>query len=343
MSENDARRALLADWLAQDLGCPLERLAPASADASFRRYFRAHAQGRTWIAMDAPPDREDIRPYLAVSALLEQAGVHVPHVYEHDLARGFVLLEDLGDRLYLGELQQGREVDALYADALEALATIQLRGLEAARSLPSYDTALLQREMSLMPEWFCARHLRLHPSDDELALLLRTFDFLTQELLAQPQVFVHRDYHSRNLMIVPERNPGIIDFQDAQHGPVGYDLVSLLKDCYVAWPRPRVLGWLREFRARLARGGANVGASEREFVRWFDLAGVQRHVKVLGIFARLWYRDGKSGYLADLPRTLDYVRDASARYVELQPFARWLEARIVPALPAANARELSLR
>ncbi|HNS27997.1 MAG TPA: phosphotransferase, partial [Steroidobacteraceae bacterium] len=161
--------------------------------------------------------------------------------------------------------------------------------------------------------------------------------------LAQPRVFVHRDYHSRNLMIVDEDNPGIIDFQDALEGPIAYDLVSLLKDCYIAWPRARVLGWLREYRRRIAREGLPAGTSEREFVRWFDLIGVQRHLKVLGIFARLWYRDGKRGYLSDLVLTLDYVRDACARYAELQNFARWLEARVVPGLAAANARELSLR
>lgn len=343
MSENDARAALLHEWLTAGLGRPVERLSLASADASFRRYFRAHADGVSWIAMDAPPEREDVRPYLRVARLLEETGVHVPHVHAFDIERGFVLLEDLGDTPYLARLTRGDDVEGLYGDALAALATIQVRGREAARELPPYDDQTLQRELDLMPEWFCARHLRLALDDEDLARIVRTFDFLIDEALAQPRVFVHRDYHSRNLMIVPDDNPGIIDFQDALEGPIAYDLVSLLKDCYIAWPRARVLGWLREYRRRIAREGLPVGASEREFVRWFDLAGVQRHLKVLGIFARLWYRDGKRGYLSDLVLTLDYVRDACARHAELQDFARWLEARVVPRLAAANARELALR
>ena len=343
MSENDAREALLRDWLTADLGRSIGRLTLAAGDASFRRYFRAHEGDATWIVMDAPPEHEDVRPYLKVSRLLEGTGVHVPHVHASDIDRGFVLLEDLGSTSYLARLSRGEEVDRLYADALTALAAIQVRGREAARELPPYDEHALQRELDLMPEWFCARHLRLALDDGELALIVRTFDFLVKEALAQPRVFVHRDYHSRNLMIVDEGNPGIIDFQDALEGPIGYDLVSLLKDCYVSWPRARVLAWLREYRRRVAREGLAAGASDREFVRWFDLAGVQRHLKVLGIFSRLWYRDGKRGYLADLALTLDYVRDACARYSELQAFAHWIEARIVPALPAANARELALR
>ena len=343
MSENDAREALLREWLTSSLGRPIGRLSLAAGDASFRRYFRAHEGAATWIVMDAPPEHEDVRPYLKVSRLLAATGVHVPQVHASDIEQGFVLLEDLGSTPYLARLSRGEDVDRLYADALTALAAIQVRGREAARELPPYDERALQRELDLMPEWFCARHLRLALDDGELALIVRTFDFLVKEALAQPRVFVHRDYHSRNLMIVAEGNPGIIDFQDALEGPIGYDLVSLLKDCYVSWPRARVLAWLREYRRRVAGEGLAAGASDREFLRWFDLAGVQRHLKVLGIFSRLWYRDGKRGYLADLALTLDYVRDACARYSELQAFAHWIEARIVPALPAANARELALR
>lgn len=343
MIENDARAAQLREWLTADLGRPIDRLTLAAGDASFRRYFRAQGGNTTWIVMDAPPAHEDVRPYLKVSRLLEGTGVHVPQVHASDIEQGFVLLEDLGSTAYLARLARGEEVDRLYGDALAALAAIQVRGRDAARELPPYDGQALQRELDLMPEWFCARHLRLQLGDEELELIVRTFDFLIGEALAQPRVFVHRDYHSRNLMVVEDRNPGIIDFQDALEGPIGYDLVSLLKDCYVAWPRARTLSWLREYRRRIAREGVPAGASDREFQRWFDLAGVQRHLKVLGIFARLWYRDGKRGYLADLALTLDYVRDACARYSELQAFAHWLEARVVPALPAANARELALR
>jgi hypothetical protein len=313
----------------------------ASADASFRRYFRVFERGgATLIAMDAPPDKEDIRPYLEVARLLESIGVHVPHVHAVDAGRGFVLLEDLGSQPYLGALRDPARADSLYGDALAALVRIQVRGRELAPQLPPYDAAVLEREMALMPEWFCARHLGLPGDAGERELLRSTFDFLVAEALAQPRVFVHRDFHSRNLMVLARNNPGIIDFQDALEGPVGYDLVSLLKDCYIAWPRARVEAWVRDHRSALLAAGfaAGAGASEREFLRWFDMAGVQRHIKVLGIFARLWYRDGKPGYLADLPLTLDYVRDTCARYAELGAFAQWLELRIVPALPAANAR-----
>lgn len=343
----DARLSALTRWLQHDLGRRLLRIEVASADASFRRYFRVFesqdgADGVTetsLIAMDAPPDKENIEPYLHVARLLAGTGVHVPAVHAVTLAQGFVLLEDLGSTAYLTSLQSGADPDELYGAALAALADIQVRGRAAAQELPPYDAEVLEREMQLLPEWFCTRHLRLELDAAEQALLRRTFDFLIGEALRQPLVLVHRDYHSRNLMLTAERNPGVIDFQDALRGPLGYDLVSLLKDCYIRWPRERVETWLRAHRAVLAQRGVETGGSEREFLRWFDLIGVQRHIKVLGIFARLWYRDGKPGYLADLPLTLDYVRDACARYVELQEFARWLERRIVPLLAAANARE----
>jgi N-acetylmuramate 1-kinase len=338
MPQTDARLALITEWLSRELRLPAERLEPASSDASFRRYFRAFCAGRTYIVMDAPPDREDVRPYLKVARLLESLGAHVPHVHASDSERGLLLLEDLGSTLYLERLGGGADARRLYGDALAVLAQIQLRGLEAARELPPYDAAALGGELALMPEWFLGRHLALTPSDEQRRLLEDTFALLTRAALAQPTVFVHRDYHSRNLMVVGDRNPGIIDFQDALRGPVGYDLVSLLKDCYIAWPRQRVLGWVEEFRALLAAGGGAVGASAGEFVRWFDLIGVQRHVKVLGIFCRLWYRDGKPGYLADLARTLDYVRDTCTRYRELAAFGGFLETQVAAQLPRANAR-----
>ena len=339
MTAPDPRLALLAHWLETDLGRRVERIEVASADASFRRYFRAFdAAGAPLIVMDAPPDKEDIRPYLRVAGLLEATGVHVPHVHAYDLERGFVLLEDLGSTPFLSRLADPAQVEPLYGDALAALARIQANGREAARELAPYDAAVLEREMALMPEWFCERHLGLVLDDADRALLRTTHDFLIAEALAQPQVFVHRDYHSRNLMVIPQCNPGIIDFQDALAGPVGYDLVSLLKDCYVGWPRARVEGWVAAYRARLRAAGfvEGAGASDAEFLRWFDLIGLQRHLKVLGIFARLWYRDGKSGYLADLPLTLHYVRETCAQHAELQGFGRWLEARIVPVFERVN-------
>jgi N-acetylmuramate 1-kinase len=340
MLETDARLALIHAWLTRELALSVLRIEPASSDASFRRYFRAWTATGTRIVMDAPPGREDVRPYLKVSSLLETVGVHVPHVHAADSARGLVLLEDLGNTLYLERLSAGADPEPLYGAALDALATLQVRGVAACRELAPYGRGALARELALMPEWFLRRHLTLELSADQSRLLAATEAFLLREALAQPTVFVHRDYHSRNLMVVAARNPGIIDFQDALAGPVGYDLVSLLKDCYIAWPRARVVEWVRAFRARLLAQGGAAGDSEAQFLRWFDLIGVQRHLKVLGIFCRLWYRDGKSGYLADLPRTLAYVQDACERYAELAPFGAWLAACVSGALAAANAREL---
>ena len=341
MVETDARLALINDWLTSALRLPVRSVAPASSDASFRRYFRAVLDGTSYIVMDAPPQREDVRPYLKVTRLLESVGVHVPHVYESDVARGLLLLEDLGTTPYLARLAAGDDPQPLYADALAALARIQLHGREAAAQLAPYGRAELARELALMPEWFLARHLALTPDPGEAQLIAQTFEFLIAEGLAQPAVFVHRDYHSRNLMLLRHGNPGIIDFQDALRGPLGYDLVSLLKDCYIAWPRARVLEWLRGYRERLRAQGGEAGADEAQFLRWFDLIGVQRHVKVLGIFCRLWYRDGKSGYLTDLPRTFGYVRETCRLYPELTDFGGFLEARVAPQLPRANAAALA--
>ena len=340
MGGADARIELIRDWLASELGWPRDcRLEPASADASFRRYFRVwQPQGGTRIIMDAPPDKEDPAPYLHVTRLLSSCGVHVPEVEAADSARGLLLLEDLGATHMLAHLNGGAAPALLYGQALDTLALIQLHGASGARELPPYDAAALRREMQLLPEWFCARHLALALDEEERALLADAFAFLEREAAQQPVVLVHRDYHSRNLMITAERSPGVIDFQDALAGPVGYDLVSLLKDCYIAWPRADVEAWLDGYRARLRGAGALAGASRGEFLRWFDLIGLQRHLKVLGIFARLWYRDGKQGFLADLPRTLEYVRATVAQYGELRRFGEWVERRLVPGLELANAR-----
>jgi len=338
MPENDARLALLQGWLARDLGLRPARIERASSDASFRRYFRVVCDDCTLVAMDAPPATEDVRPYLRVTALLEPLGIHVPHVFEADPAQGFVLLEDLGSTHYLAQLGAGGDPRRLYGDALQALAEVQLRGAEAAAELSPYDRAPLARELALMPEWFLDRHLALELSAEERGTIAAAFDFLIGEALSQPEVFVHRDYHSRNLMVVGERNPGVIDFQDALRGPIGYDLVSLLKDCYISWPRQRVLEWVSGYRSLLQSRGGRVGGSPAQFLRWFDLIGVQRHVKVLGIFARLWYRDGKPGYLRDLPLTLDYVRETCRLYPELADLSRFLESRVAPELPRANER-----
>jgi hypothetical protein len=351
MLKNDPRLNLIRTWLTRDLQWRIGKITVASADASFRRYFRVSRgdvdpaawapRADTLIVMDAPPGKEDIGPYLKVTSLLEQAGAHVPHVHGADHKRGFIVMEDLGDAQYLDLLKKGRGVDKLYGDALTTLANIQVRGLKAAQMLDAYDRTPLARELNLMPEWFLEKHLRLELSPEERGLLTVTFEFLINEALLQPQVFVHRDFHSRNLMVLPQGGPGVIDFQDALRGPVGYDLVSLLKDCYISWSRERVERWVRGYRRVLGNLGANVGDSEYQFMRWFDLIGVQRHIKVLGIFARLWHRDGKPGYLADLPLTLEYVRDACRRYPELVEFERWLAWRVAPGLVPANARQLA--
>lgn len=338
---SDARFELLSRWVTQDLGRAVSRIEVASADASFRRYFRAFLRdGGSLVVMDAPPDKEDLGPYLKVAALLSGAGVHVPAVHAVDRERGFVLLEDLGSTPFLPELRRPGRAPTLYAAALDALERIQIDAREASRELGPYDAAALRRELDLMPEWFCGRHLQITLEPAERELIEKTFAWLIGEALAQPVVFVHRDYHSRNLMCLPQDEAGVIDFQDALAGPVGYDLVSLFKDCYISWSRAEVEHFVRVYRSRLIARGATTlaGTTEREFLRWFDLIGVQRHIKILGIFARLWWRDGKSGYLDDLPLTLDYVRDTTARYPELREFGLWLERGLVPLLPSATIR-----
>ena len=338
---SDIRLALLSDWLRRDLGLAVERIEVASADASFRRYFRIFRdEAQTMVAMDAPPEHEDVGPYLHVSHLLGSTGVHVPEIHEVDRSRGFLLMEDLGSTPYLTALQHRECASALYGDAMSALRCMQVDGRELIGELAPYDEAVLQREMALLPEWFFSRHLQIELSDEEQQALDAARAFLVAESLVQPIVFVHRDYHSRNLMVLPEYGPGVIDFQDALAGPIGYDLVSLFKDCYIRWERAEVEQWLRDYRNSLLAAGCVdlAGKSESEFVRWFDMIGLQRHLKILGIFARLWWRDGKAGYLNDLPLTLDYVVDACMRYPELQTLGRWFERQIVPLLLAANAR-----
>jgi len=338
---SDSRLAALTHWVVDTLGFAGSRIEPASADASFRRYFRVARGSDTYIVMDAPPDKEDLRPFVGVARTLAAMGLNVPIVLARDEPQGFLLLSDLGTRQYLDELAAERDVERLYADALQALVTLQTTDDGAARRLPPYDRALLLREMDLMPEWFLVRHLGLDVGAPDRALLHRTFDTLADAALAQPRTFVHRDYHSRNLLLCEDANPGILDFQDAVYGPVTYDAVSLLKDCYVAWPQARVRGWVLGYREMLLEAGVSLGGDGRGdpdgFVRWFDLMGLQRHIKVLGIFARLFHRDGKAGYLKDLPRVLDYVRAAAAAYPETAEFAGYVASRIDPAFALARA------
>lgn len=342
VGSRDTRLVQLEHWLQSVFSASDFTLMPASADASFRRYFRVTRHAETWIAMDAPPDKEDMRPYIRVANMLVDVGVNAPRVLHSNFDEGFLLNSDLGSRTYLAELAEPAKVDPLYHDALSALVTIQSRAAGHAAGLPAYDAALLQREMTLFPEWFCGRHLALDESATES--LQDVFDALTAEALQQPRVFVHRDYHSRNLMLTDGAlcgaNPGILDFQDAVNGPVTYDLVSLLRDCYIAWPVDRVHGWVRRFRDEAARAGVSVGKDEAQFLRWFDWMGVQRHLKAIGIFARLWHRDGKSGYLKDIPRTLGYVREVAAGYRELQPLRQLIDTEVMPVLEQRTATAL---
>jgi N-acetylmuramate 1-kinase len=338
---SDSRLAQLTRWVFDDLGFEGGRLAPASADASFRRYFRVTRGDDTYIVMDAPPDKEDLGPFSSVARLLLRIGVNVPVILAADSKRGFLLLSDLGVRQYLDELEV-ETADRLYADALGALGTMQTADGAIARDLPRYSHALLMREMDLMPEWFLGSHLRLQVSAAERGMLAGQFEILAQSALAQPAAFVHRDYHSRNLLVTETDNPGILDFQDAVWGPVTYDLASLLKDCYIAWPAPRVRDWALQYRERLlTRGFPFLGATESEFIRWFDLMGLQRHIKVLGIFARLFYRDGKQQYLKDLPRVLRYTQEAVGAYAETAQLADFIARRIEPEFLNAQARSLS--
>src|ERR1700688_4964362 len=338
---SDSRLADLTRWVFDDLGFTGSRIAPASVDASFRRYFRVTRGPDTYIAMDSPPEKENLEPFLSVASILLRIGLNVPVVLAKDRKRGFLLLSDLGKRQYLDELKLDGAADPLYADALAALRVMQLADGERQRDLPRYDRTLLMREMELMPEWFLHKHLGLQISAAERGMLNRLFESLARSALKQPATFVHRDYHSRNLLVTTENNPGILDFQDAVAGPVTYDLVSLLKDCYVAWPAPRVRAWALEYREKLLAGGFALGATESQFIRWFDLVGLQRHIKVLGIFARLHYRDGKRQYLKEVLSVLRYTQYAAGEYAEAAEFADFIAGRIEPEFPGAQERALA--
>jgi aminoglycoside/choline kinase family phosphotransferase len=337
----DVRREALKSWLSQDLGLLCTRVAPASADASFRRYFRVHEGERSLIVMDAPPERENLTPFIVAARALRDMGVTVPEVLEADHERGFLLLTDLGSTHYLAALADRSKGPALYRGATESLIKIQVRGQQAAASLASYDANELDRELQLLPEWFVTRHLQAQLSPADSALIARHSIKLSDAALEQPQVYVHRDYHSRNLMLATDGGPGILDFQDAIRGALTYDLVSLFKDCYIEWPRAQVLEWIMDYRRRLERQGLLLKADQAEFVRWFDWMGLQRHLKVLGIFSRLWYRDGKIAYLKDLPLVLRYVLETTAVYSELSELHGWLTDLASERFAGAQARVLA--
>jgi aminoglycoside/choline kinase family phosphotransferase len=326
----DPRAAAIRHWLSATLATEAFALAPASADASFRRYFRvtldAPAQRRdlpaTLIAMDAPPAQENCAPFVMVAALLEAADVHAPRVFAQDLAAGFLLLSDLGHDTYLDRLDADN-ANVLYGDAIDALVRMQTR--IDAHALPPYDQALLRRELDLFPDWYVARHRQRSLTKAQRTTLEEAFAALLANNLAQPRVFVHRDYHSRNLMVASP-NPGVLDFQDAVHGPVTYDLVSLLRDAYIAWDDERQTAWARRYFERAHAGGLPIAPDFPSFWRDFEWMGAQRQLKVLGIFARLAHRDGKHGYIDDMPRVMAYLTGVCGRYRELAPLAGLLEA-----------------
>ncbi|MEJ2619892.1 MAG: phosphotransferase [Candidatus Thiodiazotropha sp.] len=323
------RIAQLKDWLNTLPGMEAYSFEPASGDASFRRYFRIGVGDKSYIAMDAPTDKEDTRPFIHVANALESIGLNVPHIHAKSLQQGFLLLEDLGSVLYLDRLNS-QTVDRLYGDAIEALITLQAQGPR--EGLPHYDSKLLMAEMGLFRDWLLDAHLKLTLSQQERQLLDNLFEVLTENALQQPQVCVHRDFHSRNLMVVENNNPGVIDFQDAVIGPVTYDLVSLLKDCYIEWPSEQIEAWALGYFKLAAQTGVITTEDESKFLTWFDLMGVQRHLKASGIFARLNQRDGKPGYLQDIPRTLNYILAVADRYQATRELGDFLRQRVISQL-----------
>jgi N-acetylmuramate 1-kinase len=323
MIHGDPRRAALERWLPGPLQGERFSLAPASEDASFRRYWRVQLDhGRTYVAMDAPPDKEDCRPFVHVARLLQEARVNAPQVHAEDLQQGFLLLSDLGTRTYLNELN-AQNAPQLFSDATDSLVRWQLAS--RAGELPPYDEALLRREMNLFPEWYIGKHLNKALSPENAAALEGVFALLVKSALAQPAVYVHRDYMPRNLMVC-EPNPGVLDFQDAVLGPITYDIVSLMRDAFVSWEEDQVLDWTVRYWDKAKAAGLPVEADFGDFWRAFEWMGLQRHLKVLGIFARINYRDGKPRYLQDTPRFLDYAFSVSRRYRQLAPLATLLDS-----------------
>jgi len=332
----DTRLAALTAWIGDIDAVAGSQPAPASDDASFRRYFRLHSGGNSFIAMDAPPEQESCLAFVRIAGYFEAMQLNAPRIIEANLDEGFLLLSDLGSCQYLDMLKRDElAAPKLYGDALQALLEMQERGVAYQSLLPSYDDELLSFELSLFRDWLCGTHLAID-FDDEMERAWRDCcDVVVANALDQPQVFVHRDYHSRNLMVTEAHNPGILDFQDAVEGPLTYDLVSLLKDCYVRWPAEQVWQWALDFFNGLD-AKTREDTDEEQFRRYFELMGVQRHLKAAGIFARLNHRDGKSGYLASIPRTLSYIVELGPRYPELAFLAGLIESRVLPGLESAS-------
>ncbi|MGM0449742.1 MAG: aminoglycoside phosphotransferase family protein [Pseudomonadota bacterium] len=325
----DQRYDAMLAWLSRLLGTEPQAPEPVAGDASFRRYFRVRTPDGPRIVMDAPPEKESCQAFVALTRHWHSHGLHVPELLAENQEQGFLLLEDLGNRLYLDELAGTGAADPLYREALSALVRLQALPSPPDHPLPPYDRERLEQEMRLFPDWLLGEKLGLTLSSQEQAMLETTFATLTESALAQPRVTVHRDYHSRNLLVTESNSPGIIDFQDAVIGPITYDAVSLLRDCYVDWPREKVCQWLETYRVEAYEAGLH-RADEATFLQWFELMGIQRHLKASGIFARLDQRDGKPAYLADIPRTLDYMVAAARRQPAMAHFGDWLAERVVP-------------
>jgi aminoglycoside/choline kinase family phosphotransferase len=317
--KDDTRLNEIHNWLKKIFPSTTYTLKPASNDASFRRYFRITVEADTWILMDAPPEQEATHPFIDIGTFLYEHGIHVPKIYARETHAGFLLLSDFGDTPYLGELNAG-SADKLYKAAIDSLIKIQLCSPRDIK-LPVYNSTLLEQEMNLFPEWFLDKHLSIAIPE----FLRTTFNHLITSALTQPQVVVHRDYHSRNLMHTDKNSPGIIDFQDAVIGAISYDLVSLLRDCYISWPEDKIKQWIQYYLSTAQQQGLLTDISIQQFTQWFDWMGLQRHIKILGIFCRLNYRDGKANYMNDLPLTLAYVRKISAKYPQFAELSRFLQ------------------
>ncbi|GAW85620.1 anomeric MurNAc/GlcNAc kinase [Bathymodiolus platifrons methanotrophic gill symbiont] len=329
ITASDARAKAILQWLTNDLNLNITQFETASSDASFRRYFRVQHQQQHYIVMDAPPDKEDTAPFIKVAQLFEQAQVNVPHIIHQNTQQGFLLLEDFGSHCLLDKLDE-TTVEPLYKDALDSLITLQKNVDITSCALPHYDAQLLQTELDLFSDWFLSQQCDLKLNAEQLAIIEASNSLLIDSALQQVQVCVHRDYHSRNLMHLSNDNPGIIDFQDAVIGPVTYDAVSLLRDCYISWTDEQIESCLKPYYQQLKQANI-VQCDFSQFKRDFDLMGIQRHLKAIGIFSRLNIRDGKNAYMGDIPRTLNYVINISQRYPELQDFHSLLVQVVLPA------------
>lgn len=319
----------LKSWLSEVLGSRDFDLKPASEDASFRFYYRLFMGDKTFIVMDAPPKHEDCKPFINITNKLHACNVNAPVIYNENIEQGFLLLSDFGNDLYLGKLNKS-SANKLYSDAIKTLVSMQTQG--DVEGLPVYNESLLRREMGLFTEWLLGKHLEIELNVEQRNSVEEVFKLLVANALQQPQVFVHRDFHSRNLMLTEENNPGVIDYQDAVYGPISYDLVSLLKDCYIKWSKEEINSWISNYLDEFAARDSDLEIDREQLQCWFDLMGVQRHLKASGIFARLSHRDNKQGFLKDIPRTLSYIVDMKQTYKELLPLCELIEESVLPKL-----------